>query len=68
MTVILYSTNCPRCRVLESKLKSASVTFDVCTDVDLMIAKGYTAAPTLEVDGESLSFNEAVKWANERIK
>lgn len=62
MQVILYSTNCPRCRVLESKLASARIEYTIVEDVDVMLAKGLKNAPNLEVDGTMMDFKEAVEW------
>lgn len=62
--VILYSTGCPKCKVLEIKLERAGVVYDTNTDVDAMQALGILEAPTLSVDGRLLSFGEAVRWAD----
>lgn len=52
MSITMYSTNCPKCRVLEMKLKMKGIAHSVVTDVDKMVAKGMTSAPALEVDGK----------------
>ena len=65
MKVVLYSTNCPKCVILEKKLDSKDVRYDVEHDVDLMVAKGFTSLPMLEVDGRTMMFKEAVDWINE---
>ena len=62
MKVTLYSTNCPRCVVLEKKLDEKGIEYDLVTDEDVMINKGFMTAPILEVDNEVMSFGEAVKW------
>ena len=36
--VILYSTNCPRCRIIEKKLQDKGIEFELFNDVDAMIA------------------------------
>ena len=64
--VKLYSTHCPKCRVLETKLKQKNIQYEECNDVDEMLSRGLTSAPYLEVDGELLDFGKAVKWVNER--
>ena len=64
MSVILYTTHCPKCMVLEKKLKSKNIEFVENTDTDLMISKGFETTPMLEVDGTAMSFGEAVKWIN----
>lgn len=62
----LYSTHCPRCKVLETKLKQKNIAYEECNDVDEMLRKGLISAPYLEVDNELLDFGKAVKWVNER--
>lgn len=62
--VKLYTTGCPKCNVLEKKLNTKGINFEKITDVDLMLAKGYSAAPVLEVNDKPLSFTEAVAWVN----
>jgi glutaredoxin len=62
MDVILYSTNCPKCKVLEKKLNSSGIDYSIVTDVDVMEQKGFQSAPVLEVDDKIYEFSEAVKW------
>lgn len=64
MNVILYSTHCPRCTVLEEKLEDADISFELIDDQSLMESKGFMSAPMLEVDGEIMDFSKAVKWVN----
>ena len=64
--VTLYSNNCPRCHVLERKLKDKNIEFDLVADEDVMIAKGFLSSPVLEVDGIPMDFGTAVKWVNQR--
>ena len=52
MSIILYSTGCPKCNVLEAKLNSKSIKYEVCTDIEVMQSKGMMTAPNLEVDGK----------------
>lgn len=33
------------------------------TDRDVMISKGINSAPQLEIDGEMMDYNKAVRWA-----
>jgi len=64
--VVLYSTNCPKCKVLTAKLQQKNINYTEVNDVDLMQSKGFTAVPMLEVDGVIYDFKEAVKWIGER--
>lgn len=62
--VLLYSTGCPKCKVLEKKLEEKNVKFEKIGDVDLMLAKGFMEVPMLEVDGKLYDFREGVKWVS----
>lgn len=66
--VVLYSTDCPRCIVLEKKLAQKGIEFEknMTFDKREMIAKGFASAPLLEVDGQIMKFEDAVKWVNEQ--
>ena len=64
MKVVFYTIDCPKCRVLESKLKAKKVNFEECRDIEIMQEKGFENAPMLEVDGNAMSYGEAVKWIN----
>lgn len=63
--IILYSTNCPKCKILEQKLKSKNIKYSEFTDVDKMIEMGFSVMPMLEVDGVIMDFGTANKWINE---
>ena len=63
---ILYSTNCSKCKVLETKLKNKNIEFEICNNVDLMLSKGIQQVPYLEVDNELMDFSKAIKWVNEK--
>lgn len=64
MTVTFYSTHCPKCRVIESKLKAAGIEYTEINDVDEMIHLGFKSAPLLKVDDEVMDFMAANKWIN----
>lgn len=66
MNVILYSTKCPRCNVLERKLSSSNIEFRLVEDEDLMIEKGFVESPMMEVDGEIMNFKKAIEWVNKQ--
>ena len=65
MNAIVYSTGCPKCKILEKKLSDSGIDYQVVTDVDLMQEKGFMSMPMLDVDGEIMDFGTAIKWANE---
>ncbi len=66
MTVVLYSTHCPKCNVLEKKLKQKNISYEEVNDIGVMKEKGYLTVPVLEVDGKSMDFRTANDWINLR--
>lgn len=62
----MYSTHCPKCKILETKLKQKNIEYEECTDINEMLSKGIETVPILEVDGQMLDFGKAVRWVNER--
>lgn len=64
--IVLYSTGCPKCGILERKLNEKNISFTKCTDVDEMLALGITSVPVLSVDGDMMDFSKAVQWVNEQ--
>ena len=68
MNLIMYSTGCPKCRVLKTKLDTSGLPFTVNDDIDEMMALGFRSVPVLSVDGEFYTYADAVRWVNERIQ
>lgn len=64
LTVVLYSTHCPKCNVLEKKLKQKNILFEEVNDIEKMKEKGYLSVPVLEIDGVNLDFKMASDWIN----
>lgn len=64
MKVILYSTHCPKCMVLEKKLQQKNISYEEINDIEAIRKKGYLTVPLLEVDGEIMDFKAAVDWVN----
>ena len=64
MSVILYSTGCPKCKVLKAKLDSKGIKYDVVDDVDEMLRLGISTVPCLGVDGKIMNFKESVDYIN----
>ena len=64
MRIVLYSTNCPRCKVLKMKMDQKNVEYTVCTDVDEMRKLGLLSAPYLGVDDKLYDFTQALQFVN----
>ena len=67
--VTLYTSHCPKCKVLAMKLDKSGVEYNTVDDEESVVAKGRESnkmsAPLLEVDGTVMDFPEAIKWVNE---
>jgi len=65
--MILYTIGCPKCNILENKLKAKGIDFEECRDKKIMQEKGITTLPVLVLDGgEQLTYLDAVKWVNNK--
>ena len=66
--ITIYSTGCPRCKVLIKKMENVGLTkFDLISDTTEMTRLGITAVPMMQVDGGALmNFNEAINWVNQQ--
>ena len=62
--IVLYSTKCPKCLVLERKMRQQGISFVENNSVQDMLAFGFKQAPILSVDGELMGFKEANDWIN----
>ena len=62
MDVTLYTTHCPKCKVLAAKLDQKFIDYKIIDDEKAMLDKGFMSAPMLEVDGEIMDFSAAINW------
>ena len=63
--IIFYTTNCPKCKVLKTKMDAVKLTYNTCEDVEKMLSLGIQTAPALGINGEILDFGQAIKWLKE---
>ena len=64
MKIVLFSTKCPRCNVLEKKLQQKNISYEEVNNIEIMEEKGFLSVPVLEVDGTSMDFKVANDWIN----
>ena len=58
-----YSTNCPRCHVLQKKLEEKNIEYELHTDIQEMLELNLLNAPALLLeDGTLLDFGSAIQW------
>ena len=58
----IYSTGCPKCKVLIKKLNEKNIKYEECNDKEIMKAKGIQFLPVLEINGDLLDFKQATEW------
>lgn len=63
--ITLYTTGCPRCKVLETKLNQAGMKFGVVNDPKKIMEMGFVTAPVMTVDGKPFGFKEAINYLND---
>ena len=67
MEVTLYSTGCPKCKVLKRKLETSNIKYTEVTDTDKIYqickSTGFDSVPIITIeDGHILDFNRAIAW------
>lgn len=62
--IMLYSTNCPKCKILEKKLLAEGKEFTVISDTDTVLATAETydikEAPFIVANDEVYNFTESL--------
>ena len=66
MKIILYSTGCPKCKVLKHKLEEKGIAYTENGSVDEMLSLGITQVPVLGNNGTLMDFKQAVEWVNKQ--
>lgn len=65
MKVTLFSTQCPKCKILERRLKEMNIQFELLEGeeaVNIMLDNGFKSAPVLSANGEMMDFSKAIEW------
>lgn len=62
----MYSTGCPKCRVLAKKLDSKNIQYTIVDDVNKMLEMGIVSVPYLKVDNVLMNYKESVEWVNKQ--
>lgn len=64
MKIVLYTTGCPKCKVLEKKLELKNIQYDIITNEEEIRNTGFLSLPILKVDNKFMPFTEAISWVN----
>lgn len=60
----LYTTHCPKCKVIESKLNNKNIEYIEISDIKEIQNKGFMSVPVLEVNENIMDFTTANTWIN----
>ena len=63
--ITLYTTDCPKCRILKQRLDEKKISYAVSTDIDEMQNLGIQTAPYLKVGETLFDFTQALVWVGE---
>lgn len=67
--IILYSTNCPNCKTLETLLNRKGIIYDLqVKEPEEMVEMGFFSAPMLIVNDVPMDFYKAYHWLQDFIK
>lgn len=67
MNIIVYTTGCPRCKILEKTLVAAGIDYIAVSDVEEIVRKGFDTVPQMVVEGrDTMDFKAAMNWIKER--
>lgn len=64
--IVLFSTGCPKCRILLKKLDSKGLDYTENKSIEEMQELGITSAPVLKVGEELLDFKSAIRWVDQQ--
>lgn len=63
MSVTLYTTNCPKCKILKKKLELANIDFTEVSGPEEILKLGFMEAPVLGINEHIFyAFPAAVEW------
>ena len=64
--MILYTTNCPKCKILKKKLDKKNIKYDIVTDEKEILALNVLEVPQFFNNEKLLNFSEAIQWINQQ--
>ncbi len=65
--IIVYSNDCPKCKVLKAKLTNTGIKFTETSNFDYLQEKGILNLPVMQIGNELYQYVEAIKWINEKV-
>lgn len=64
MKVKLYTTHCPKCKILEERLNEKKIKFEIIDNVEELQKMNFKTVPNLDIDGKIYNYLDAIKYLN----
>ena len=64
MKVKLYTTHCPKCKILEERLNEKKVKYEVNDNIEELQKMNFKSVPNLEIDGKIYNYLDSIRYLN----
>lgn len=64
MKVKLYTTHCPKCKILEERLNEKKIKYEIVDNIEELQKMNFKSVPNLEIDGKIYNYLESIKYLN----
>ena len=62
MKVKLYTTHCPKCKILEERLNEKKVKYEVIDNIEELQKMNFKSVPNLEIDGKIYNYLDSIRY------
>ena len=60
--IILYSTDCPRCKLVKQMLDIHHVPYTEITDKQAILDRDFDSVPMMDVNGKMMDYSGILTW------
>lgn len=64
MKVKLYTTHCPKCKILEERLNEKKIKYEIIDNIEELQKMNFKSVPNLEIDGKIYNYLDSIKYLN----
>ena len=64
MKVKLYTTHCPKCKILEERLNEKKIKYEVIDNIEELQKMNFKSVPNLEIDGKIYNYLDSIRYLN----
>ena len=64
MKVKLYTTHCPKCKILEERLNEKKVKYEVIDNIEELQKMNFKSVPNLDIDGKIYNYLDSIRYLN----